>query len=288
MGTVIPQPYSNNAKNTWCPGCGNFGILTALKNTFIKLQAKPEDVVLVGDIGCSSKLPYYVQTYSFGGLHGRVIPIASGIKLTNHLLTVIAVGGDGGIYGEGGNHLIHAARRNINITVFVHDNKVYALTKGQTSPTSDQGYKSDITPEGFREKPFNPLLISLASGASFVARGFADQPDVLTSIMVEAIMHPGFALVEILQPCVSFNKINTGEWYRQRLYALQDESGYDVNDLAWALHKTQEWGDRIPMGIFYREERPTYESQLPAINEKPLKDQNIERIDISSLLSTYR
>lgn len=288
MATVVPQPYSNKAKITWCPGCGNFGIITALKNSLLALQAKPEQVVLVGDIGCSSKLPYYVQTYSFGGLHGRVIPIASGIKLANHLLTVIAVGGDGGIYGEGGNHLIHAARRNINLTVLVHDNKVYALTKGQTSPTSDQGYKSDITPEGFREKTFNPLLISLAAGASFVARGFADQPDVLSSLIVEAIKHPGFALVDILQPCVSFNKINTAEWYRQRLYALQDESGYDVNDLSWAMHKAQEWGDRIPMGIFYREERPTYESQLPAITEKPLKDQSIERVDISSLLSNYQ
>jgi len=288
MTTPVPQPYSNNAKITWCPGCGNFGILTALKNAFINIQAKPEEVVLVGDIGCSSKLPYYVQTYSFGGLHGRVVPIACGIKLANHQLTVLAIGGDGGIYGEGGNHLLHAARRNINITVLVHDNKVYALTKGQTSPTSEQGYKSDITPEGFREKSFNPLIISLSAGATFVARGFADQPDVLTLIIIEAIKHPGFALVEILQPCVSFNKINTSEWYRQRLYALQDEGGYDVNDLSWALHKAQEWGDRIPIGIFYREERPTYESQLPAINEKPLKDLNIERIDISSLLSSHR
>lgn len=288
MSETPINPFDKNCKPDWCPGCGNYGIWASLKNAFVNLSLKPENVVVAGDIGCSSKLPEYVRAYNFVGLHGRVIPLASGIKLANHELTVVAVGGDGGIYGEGGNHLLHAARRNINMTVIVNDNHVYALTKGQASPTTDAGAKTSATPAGSLEIPLNPILVALASGASFVARGFAGDPPHLTKLIEMALTHKGFAIIDILQPCVSFNNVNTFQWYVERVYKLDEEKNHDFSDLSAALTKAQEWGDRIPVGLIYQHERPTCEEQIPTLKSKPLVAYNPDRIDISPLLSSFQ
>ncbi|MEK7611353.1 MAG: thiamine pyrophosphate-dependent enzyme [Patescibacteria group bacterium] len=250
---------------TWCPGCGNFGILAAIKTSISELELDPRCVVLAGDVGCSGKLPFWINTNGFTGLHGRVIALAQGIKMGNPKLTVLASGGDGGIYGEGINHLISAARRNIDITVIVHNNFVYGLTTGQYSPTSRRGFKTKASPEGSFESPINPLQLALVSGASFVARGFAGDIQYLSSIIKAAILHPGFALVDILQPCVTFNREQTSEYYKERVYKLE-ESNYQPKTIGEAIEKAGEWlpGNetseviKIPTGIFYKDIREAF------------------------------
>lgn len=250
---------------TWCPGCGNFEILAAVKFCLSEMNIDPHSVVLAGDVGCSGKLPYWVKTNGFLGLHGRVIAVAQGIKLGNPALTVLAHGGDGGIYGEGVNHLISAARRNIDIKVVVHNNFIYGLTTGQYSPTSRRGLKTKASPEGNFEVPVNPLLLALASGATFVARGFAGDIKHLSFLIKEAIKHSGFAILDVLQPCVSFNKEQTHEFYKERVYKLE-ESGYNKGNFDEAIKKASEWipevetggKERIPIGIFYQKTQPIY------------------------------
>jgi 2-oxoglutarate ferredoxin oxidoreductase subunit beta len=207
----------------WCPGCGDFGILNALKSTLVEMGLQPHEVVLVSGIGQAAKLPHYTKGNTFNGLHGRALPPATGIKLVNHDMHVIVTTGDGDCYGEGGNHLIHAMRRNINIKVFVHDNQIYGLTKGQASPTTMEGTLTKTQPFGVHASAFNPIATAVAFDCSFVARGFMSDAEFLKSIMKEAINHKGFALVDILQPCVTFNKVNTYDWYRQRCYRLDKD-----------------------------------------------------------------
>lgn len=250
---------------TWCPGCGNFGILAAMKSSISELELDPRLVVLAGDVGCSGKTPFWINTNGFTGLHGRVIALAQGIKIGNPKLTVLASGGDGGIYGEGINHLISASRRNIDITVIVHNNFVYGLTTGQYSPTSRRGFITKASPEGSFESPVNPLQLAIVSGASFVARGFAGDIQSLSLIIKAAVKHPGFALVDILQPCVTFNKEQTFEYYKERVYKLE-ESSYLPKTIGEAVEKAGEWlpgketGDliKIPTGVFYKEIRETF------------------------------
>ncbi len=249
---------------TWCPGCGNFGIWQALKNVTANLSLKPEEVVAVFDIGCNSNMTNWSPVTVFESLHGRTLPVAAGLKIAQPTLTVLAVAGDGGCYGEGGNHLLHAAKRNLDLTLFVHDNQIYALTAGQTSPTSGHGFKTKSTPQGAIDLSFNPLAVALSAGASFVARGFAGDLPHLTSLMAAAINHKGFAMVDILQPCVTFNPLNTFDWFRQRVYDL-DKEGYKPDNKLAALEKAMEWpkngeDNKIPLGIFYKEERevPSY------------------------------
>jgi 2-oxoglutarate/2-oxoacid ferredoxin oxidoreductase subunit beta len=193
----------------WCPGCGNFSILKALKNAFVELDKRPSQIVVVSGIGQAPKSPHYLRCNTFNGLHGRTLPLATGVKLANHDLTVLAEGGDGDGYAEGGNHFLHAMRRNIDITYLVHNNQVYGLTKGQTSPTSDLGFVSKTTPMGSPNPPMSPMLIAIASNCSFVARGFCGEIEHLTHLIKEGVSHKGFAFIEILQNCVSFNKVNT-------------------------------------------------------------------------------
>lgn len=279
-------------KPSWCPGCGDFGIWISLKNAIVQLGLNPWEVVLVSGIGCSSKLPYWVKTYGFNGLHGRPMPAAEGIKLANHNLTVIVVAGDGDQYGEGLNHLIHAARRNINITLLAHNNQIYGLTTGQYSPTTDLGEKNKATPVPTNEEPVNPLSISLSAGASFVARGFAGDNKQLTSLICEAVKHKGFSIVDIMQPCVTFNHKNTFSWFFERVYKLGED--HDVKNRILALQKAEEWPlrqvlskdqkEKIPTGIFYKEEKPTLEETFPQISKEPLIKQSLENIDIDSLL----
>ncbi len=271
-------------KPAWCPGCGNFGILRALNKALVELGIEPHRVLMVSGIGQAGKLPHYTRGNVFNSLHGRPIPPAIGAKITNPELTVIAISGDGDAYGEGGNHFLHAMRRNHDITYLVHDNQVYALTKGQASPTSDAGFITRTTPYG-ASMPVNPLALALAAGASFVGRGFAGDIDHLAKLIMAGITHKGFALIDILQPCVTFNLKNTFDWYRQRVYKLGD----DYNPASWsaAFEKAQEWGDKIPLGILYKAERPTYEEQVPALSKGPLVNQPIKPEQVERLMEEF-
>ena len=271
---------------TWCPGCGNFGILRALNRALVELEIEPHRVLLVSGIGQAGKLPHYTRGNVFNSLHGRPVPPAIGAKIANPELVVIAVSGDGDAYGEGGNHFIHAARRNHDITYLVHNNQVYGLTKGQASPTSDLGFVTKTTPYG-AVSPVNPVALAIVSGASFVARSFAGDVDHLSSLIKKGITHRGFALIDILQPCVSFNHKNTFSWYRERVYKLEGEDGYDPGDKKAALERALEWGERIPIGIIYRKELPVYEDQLPALSKGALVRQGIDPARAGKLFAEF-
>lgn len=278
------QDYSGQ-KPAWCPGCGNFSILKAFNEAMAELGLNPHEFVIVSGIGQAGKFPHYTRCNTFNGLHGRTLPVATGIKLANHKLKVFAVAGDGDCYGEGGNHLIHAIRRNIDVKLFVHDNQIYGLTKGQASPTSMKGTITKIQPFGVFSEQFNPLAMAVALNCSFVARGFAGDMEHLKALIKEAVTHRGFSLIDILQPCVSFNKINTFEWYRQRVYRLSED--YDPFDRAKAFEKSLEWGDSIPIGVVYKTSRPVFEEQIPVIKEKPLVEQKLAFEKIKSLIGKF-
>ncbi len=271
---------------TWCPGCGNFGILNAVKKALVELNIEPHQVLMVSGIGQAGKLPHYIKSNIFNSLHGRPIPPAVGAKIANPELTVIAVSGDGDAYGEGGNHFIHAMRRNHDITYLVHNTQVYGLTKGQASPTSDEGYITKTTPYG-APVPINPIALAIVTGASLVGRGYAGDVEHLTSLIKTGITHKGFALIDILQPCVSFNHRNTYSWYQERVYKVEDEADYDPANKALALAKAQEWGDRIPIGVIFRQERATFEEQIPALGKGGLVRQEIEPGQVSGLLDGF-
>ena len=270
----------------WCPGCGNFPIWHALKSAIVDLHLEPHNVVIFSGIGCSSKMPHWVNTYGFHGIHGRPLPIATGARLANNNLTVIAVGGDGDGYGIGIGHFIHAMRRNLDITYIVTNNQVYGLTTGQTSPTSDKGFATKSTPTGVIEMPINPIALAIASEATYISRGFSKEMKHLTKLIVDGVRHEGFALIDVLQPCVTFNRKNTYEWFSERVYKLE-ETDHDVTNKQAAFLKSLEWNDRIPIGLFYRELRPTYEDELPQIAEAPLVRQRIEEINITALMDEF-
>ncbi len=258
------ENLSTNAKNTWCPGCGNFGILAATKQAFNELEEKgikKEDIAITGGIGCHAKIIDYLNVNSFYSLHGRPIPPASGIKLANDNLKVLAFGGDGDTYNEGISHLIHAAKRNTDITVVVHENRNFALTTGQFTGTSPEGFKGGSTPEGSVEEPFNPLALMMASEASYIARGYSSDINQLKELLVGAIEHEGFSYVEVLQPCVIW--LDTTEDYREKVYKLED---HDPTDKEAAEKKIKEWDyhndAKIPTGLFYKEDREVFEKEL--------------------------
>jgi 2-oxoglutarate ferredoxin oxidoreductase subunit beta len=285
---VTLEDFNSDDPIAWCPGCGNFSILKALKQALVEIQQQPHELVIVSGIGQAPKTPHYLRCNCFNGLHGRTLPVATGIKLANHKLTVLAQGGDGDGYGEGGNHFLHAMRRNINITYLVHNNQIYGLTKGQASPTSDAGFVTKTTPRGSISPACNPLLLAVASDCSFVARGFAGEIDHLADLIKTGIQHKGFALIDILQPCVSFNRVNTFKWYSDRVYEIDSDSTYDTKDRLNALQKAQEWGDKIPIGIIYRIQRPTLEEQIPAIADQPLLAQQTNPKVFAELLENFR
>jgi 2-oxoglutarate ferredoxin oxidoreductase subunit beta len=261
--------------NTWCPGCGNFGVLRALQSAIIDLAIPREQVMLVTGIGCHGKIFNYINVNGFHGIHGRVLPVMTGIKLVNHDLTVIGHAGDGDQYDEGLGHFPHAARRNIDVKLFTHNNKVFGLTTGQTSPTSTQGYVSKTTPKGAFAQRIEPLKIALASNASFVARGSVTDVDHLKELMKAAIQHKGFALVDMLQVCFTYNQVQNFRFYRERVYKLS-EAEHDPSDRSAAMQRAEEWEDKIPIGIFYQEERPVYRNSLPQLKKTPLVKQPIE------------
>jgi len=269
----------------WCPGCGNFGILNAVKKALVDLDLEPHKVLMVSGIGQAGKSPHYTKGNVLNVLHGRTLPAATGAKIANPELVVIAVGGDGDGYGEGGNHFLHSVRRNHDITYLVHNNQVYALTKGQASPTSDQGFVTKTTPHG-ASTPLNSLAVAIAAGGTFVARGFSGDIDHLVGLIKSGIQHRGFALIDILQPCISFNHKNTHAWYKERVYKLE-EATYRPSDRSAAMEKALEWGERIPVGIIYRQEKPTFEDGLPVLKRGPLVKQTIDPMQVSVLLNEF-
>ncbi|MDD5217779.1 MAG: 2-oxoacid:ferredoxin oxidoreductase subunit beta [Candidatus Omnitrophica bacterium] len=281
------QMLKSNDAITWCPGCGNFGILNALKKALVKLGKAPKDILLVSGIGQAAKLPHYIKCNCFNGLHGRALPPATAAKMVNRMLTVIVTTGDGDCYGEGGNHLINAIRRNVDMTVIVHDNQIYGLTKGQASPTTDSGYETKVQLGGVIVEPLHPLEMAIALGAGFVARGYSADSDHLSWLIEEGIAHKGFSLIDVLQPCVSFNKRNTYEWYSQRIYKVNTDPNYNFTDKQAAYQKADEWGDKIPIGIIYKIEKKTYEEKSGLDMIGPLVDEPIEAIDISKALREY-
>jgi len=258
------KDLSTYAKNTWCPGCGNFAILNSIKAILNVLDEEGfplEEVVLVSGIGCHAKIVDYINVNSFYAIHGRVVPVATGIKLANPGLKVIGFAGDGDAYGEGLEHLIFVAKRNIDITMIIHNNRVYGLTTGQYTPTSPLGFRGRSTPKGTIELPINPLELMLASRGTFIARGYSHGMDLLKRIFKEAILHKGFALVDVLQVCVTF--FNMYEYYNKKVYELKDHNPRDYDD---ALKRIREWDYNssalIALGKFYEKEIPTFEERL--------------------------
>jgi 2-oxoglutarate ferredoxin oxidoreductase subunit beta len=267
--------FNTTEKSTWCPGCGDFGILAGIKAALAGLDLMPHQAMLVSGIGCGSKLPHYLTVNAYNSLHGRAVPIAQGVKLANHDLKVIIVTGDGDGYGIGANHLMHGIRRNADVTHVIENNQIYGLTKGQYSPTTEKGTVTSFSPEGSIESGLNPLAVALAAGATFIGRSFAGDVKHLTALLQEAIKHPGYSVVDTLQPCVTYNKVNTYDWYRTRVYKVEEEVGYDPTDRNQAWTRAQEWGDRIPVGILYQVREPTYEEQVSALKNGPLVKQEL-------------
>jgi len=248
----------------WCPGCGNFAILTAVKEALTELEVNPEKLVMVSGIGQAAKAPHYFKCNLFNGLHGRSLPAAVAIKASNPQLTVIAESGDGCIYGEGGNHIIHTIRRNPDITNLVHNNMVYGLTKGQASPTSAHGFKTPVQTEGVFLEPLNPLALAISLDASFVARTFAGDMEQTKDIIKKAILHKGYALVDILQPCVTYNRLNTYKWFKTNTVYL--EESHNPHDRIEAFRRATE-GEKLSLGIFYVHPKPTFEEELTVYRE---------------------
>lgn len=271
----------------WCPGCGNFGILNALKQALAQLDIRPDRLVMVSGIGQAAKTPHYLRAHVFNGLHGRALPAATAIKAANPHLTVVAESGDGCMYGEGGNHFIHAIRRNPDLTHIVHNNMVYGLTKGQASPTSQIGFRTPTQTDGVFQEPLNPTAVAIALDASFVARAFAGDVDRTREILKAALHHKGYALVDVLQPCVSYNAVNSYAWFKEHTYSLEDS--YDPGDRVEAFRRATQ-GDKWPLGILYLHPRPTFEDSLAAYakNKEPLHERDRSPQRLSALIEARR
>jgi 2-oxoglutarate ferredoxin oxidoreductase subunit beta len=303
------KDFRNKVHNDWCPGCGDFGILNAVQMALFELKLQPHEVAIFSGIGCSGKTSHFVNTYGFHTLHGRVLPIATGAKLANTALTVVAVGGDGDGYGIGVGHFVSTGRRNLDFTYVVHNNGVYGLTKGQASPTLPKGARTKSMPTPAIVEGINPLAMAVSAGYTFVARSYALDVRHLKETLKAAILHKGSALVDVLQTCPTYNDINTKEWYAgtdlptiaPRLYKLED-TGYDGNvkdssdqddvnqKKGQAITRSFEWGEKIPIGLFYRSQEPTFEDMLairmPAYKEVPLVKQDVYHRDVTALLES--
>ena len=261
--------FDNDVPIAWCPGCGNFSILKALKQALADMALKPNEIIVVSGIGQAAKLPHYMRCNFFNGLHGRSLPIATAIRIANSNVPVIVIGGDGDTYGEGGNHFLHALRRNMNMTLITHNNQVFGLTKGQASPTTERGFVTKVQTNGVFLTPFNPITLAIALEVSFVARGFAGNVEHLKWLIKEAMSIEGFALVDVFQPCVSYDHVHTFGWYKDRVYDL-NQSGHDTEDQTAAIQKSKEWGEKIPLGIFYQNpEKLSYEQQSSLLRDGP-------------------
>jgi 2-oxoglutarate ferredoxin oxidoreductase subunit beta len=261
-----PKHFKTKVNPDWCPGCGDYGVLNALQRACAELGIQPHDIANVSGIGCSSNFPGYFNAYGMHTLHGRSLAVATGVQMANHELKVIATGGDGDGYGIGGNHFTHIARRNVDLTYIVMNNQIYGLTTGQVSPTSRKDMKTKSTPFGNVELPINPITAAIMNGATFVARGFSADGKQLVELMKQAITHRGFALIDVFSPCVTFNKDNTYEFFRERIKKL-DEHGHDASDWKAACERALEWGDSIWTGVFMRRQQPTLGDLEPVLAE---------------------
>jgi 2-oxoglutarate ferredoxin oxidoreductase subunit beta len=257
--TRTVDDYKSDEKPTWCPGCGDFGVLNALYHAMREKNYTPKDVVLVSGIGCSSRLPFFVSTYGFHGVHGRAMPISTGVKVARPELNVLVMGGDGDAFAIGGGHFMHAARRNLNLTYIIMDNQTYGLTKGQASPTAATGYVTKASPKGTIEAPVNPLLLAMACGASFVARGFSGQPKDLASLILTGIEHTGLSIIDVYSPCPTFNKVNTFKSYREEVAPLPAD--HDPTDFDRSLGVAASFEPRY-LGVIYQREGPSYDQLL--------------------------
>lgn len=270
------KDFRNNVKPNWCPGCGDFSVQAAIQKAAANVGLEPDEVALITGIGCSGRLSGYVNSYGVHSIHGRALPLAQGVKMANRDLTVIASGGDGDGYAIGMGHTIHALRRNMNITYIVMDNQIYGLTKGQTSPSSAPGFVTKTTPKGNIEQNVAPLELALSSGATFVAQGFSSDIKALTKMIEDAINHDGFSFVNVFSPCVTYNKVNTYDWFKEHLTDLNEIEDYDTSDKQRAIQTVVEHNSLVK-GIVYQDtETPSYESQIDTFGETPLAHQNIE------------
>jgi 2-oxoglutarate ferredoxin oxidoreductase subunit beta len=303
------KTYRADTHNNWCPGCGDFGILTAMQMALFNLKIEPHNVALFSGIGCSGKTPHYVNVYGFHTLHGRVLPVATGAKIANKDLTVIAVGGDGDGYGIGSGYFINTGRRNLDFTYIVFNNGVYGLTKGQASPTLAKGIKTKSLPEATILEGINPIALAVGAGYTFIARGYALDVRYLSNLIAQAIKHRGSSFIDVLQTCPTYNDLYTKEWYddgvdgKPRIYKLED-TGYDPivhdpNDAdeiiakkVQAVGRSYEWGKQIPVGVYYKIERPTFQDELahrrPSLGDKALVDVDLHDRDVSRLLESLR
>ena len=263
--------YKSETRPDWCPGCGDYGVLNSLVQAVGNIGLDPKDFLVVSGIGCSSNLPGFIHAYGYHSLHGRAMPIATGAKLANPELYVIVTGGDGDGYGIGLGHFIHAMRRNLDITYIVMDNQIYGLTTGQASPTSSKKFLTKSSPTGTIEEPINPIALALVAGATYVSRGFSGDPKHLTELMQNGIKHRGFALIDVFSPCVTWNRVNTYDFFRQNCYKINGPD-YDTSNIEVALSKSRETGPKLPIGLFYETIKPTYEEQEPALRSgSPVK-----------------
>jgi 2-oxoglutarate ferredoxin oxidoreductase subunit beta len=285
--TLFDSPRPGSQESSWCPGCGDFAILAVLKKTLENLDLTPQQTAVISGIGQAGKLPHYIQSNGFHTLHGRALPIATATKAANPQLTVLAVGGDGDMYAEGGNHFLHALRRNPDITLIVHNNQIYGLTKGQGSPTTLPGTKTTTQPYGVSEEPLNAIAIAIAQNASFVARSFIGHQELTEQLLTQAIEHKGLSMIEIFQPCVSFNKLNTYAWYKEHCQIIEDHDPTDqMAALALALKS-----DRYPLGVLYTSpEKQSFEQQQAAYQNKstPLWQRSIDRSALKKLLANKK
>jgi len=273
--TISMADYKGRVDPDWCPGCGDFGVLAAVQKALVELQIPKHEVATISGIGCSSNFPGFIETYGMHTLHGRSLPVATGMKLANHAMTVLVTGGDGDGFGIGCNHFIHTIRRNVDLTYIVMDNQIYGLTTGQTSPTSRIGMKTKSMPYGNIENPLNPIALALAAGATFVARGFSGEQKHLTELIKRGIEHKGFSFIDVFSPCVTYNRDNTFQWFRPRVKKLEDNAEYDPSDWSAAMEKSLLWGEEIPIGRFFeRTDLPTLHGSEPVLNAGPLVHQN--------------
>ena len=259
--------FVGQVRPNWCAGCGDYGLLSVTTRALASFGYQPNEVVIISGIGCSSSFPHWTTAYGIHILHGRALPAALGVKMVNPRLKVVVVGGDGDGLGIGVGHFVHAARRNLDITYMIMNNQIYGLTMGQTSPSSQIGHKTVTSPDGADEHPVNAVALALGAGASFVARGFTGHTKHLRPLVEEALRHKGFAFIDVLSPCVTFNRLNTPAWYKERIYSLE-EQGHNPSDIATGFLRAQEWGDKIPIGLFYRTERPSLHELDPVTKDK--------------------
>ncbi|MNO81288.1 2-oxoglutarate oxidoreductase subunit KorB [compost metagenome] len=283
------KEFRNNIKPNWCPGCGDFSIQAAIQRAAANVGLEPEGLAVISGIGCSGRISGYINAYGLHGIHGRALPIAQGVKLANRELTVIASGGDGDGFAIGMGHTVHAIRRNVNITYIVMDNQIYGLTKGQTSPRSGEGFKTKSTPEGSIESALSPLEVALASGATFVAQSFSSDIKQLTSLIEQGIQHEGFSLINVFSPCVTFNKVNTYDWFKDNIINLETMPDYDPSNRVLAMNTLMETGSMITGLIYQNKTKKSYENLVYGFKEEPLVHQSLAltKIEFDNLVAEF-